>query len=213
MQSSELGLKSSDYSEGSDSDAAGYTRGRVDMNLQYLQSFHAVLPTKKVKSKYAANGRSKLGERGFGKTTVQLSMQNATPSALASLHGLLAAHQECSRYSALEHTAIQPWKWLETGLVHRRDCIGIVVSIVYVYCMMVLWFQGAQRLLFCNSVNIQDTRCAKWHGCNSWLLDKNDLLVVAGLSMEKTDDLPLVESCPITFNLHKTNMIWAKQQV
>lgn len=47
MQSSELGSESSDYSEGSDSDAAGYTRGRVDMNLQYLQSFHAVASNKK----------------------------------------------------------------------------------------------------------------------------------------------------------------------
>jgi hypothetical protein len=127
MQSSELGSESSDYSEGSDSDAAGYTRGRVDMNLQYLQSFHAVASNKKKSEIEVCSQWSfkNSGERGFGKTTVQLSMQNATPSALASLHGLLAAHQECSRYSALEHTAIQPWKWLETGLVHRRTALAL----------------------------------------------------------------------------------------
>lgn len=57
---SELGSESSDDSDGSDDDAAGYTRGRVDMNLQYVQSFHAVASNKrKVLSKYASNGRSK----------------------------------------------------------------------------------------------------------------------------------------------------------
>ena len=124
MQSSELGSESSDHSESTDEDASGYMRGRVDMNLQYLQSFHAVASNKKsdieVFSKWSFKNS---GETCFGKPCVQLSMHYATPSAFTSLHGLLAAHQECARFSPLEHTAIQPWKWLETGLVHRRTAL------------------------------------------------------------------------------------------
>lgn len=193
MQSSELGSESSGSSEGSDDDASGYTRGRVDMNLQYLQSFHAVASNKKkVKSKYAANGCSK--------TRVKEALEKPLCNCRCKMP-LQVLLRVCMAFWLLTKSAQDTVLWniqqSNPGSGSKRDWF---IEGLHWHCLL---YDGAvvsrpQRLFFCNSVNIQDTRCAKWHGCNSWLLDKNDLLVVAGLSMEKTDDLPLVESCPIT---------------
>lgn len=137
MQSSELGSESSDHSESTDEDASGYMRGRVDMNLQYLQSFHAVASNKKkVTSKYSANGRSK--------TRVKHALENPVCSCRCTMP-LQVLLRVCMAFWLLTKSAQDSVLWniqqSNPGSGSKRDWFieGLHCGL---YSTVVSWAQG-----------------------------------------------------------------------